>query len=85
VCNAKNTWVIFRTWNDFRDLHGKLEKQLPSIKLPRLPPSKFFGVMDPSFVKQRKTDLEKYSARLAAIPSVCRSELFQFFLQPMDE
>jgi len=85
VCNAKETWVIYRTWNDFRDLHAKLEKQLPSIKLPRLPPSKFFGVMDPAFVKQRKSDLEKYSARLAAIPSVCRSELFQFFLRPIEE
>mmetsp|Transcript_19442 Transcript_19442/g.28975 ORF Transcript_19442/g.28975 Transcript_19442/m.28975 type:complete len:228 (+) Transcript_19442:3-686(+) len=81
VCLDQQRWLIFRTYNDFKELHAKLEKTLPTIKLPTLPRGKFFGQMDTNFVKERKNDLQVYTESLLKIPSVCKSEIFQFFLK----
>ena len=76
----KEKWVVYRTWTDFRDLHVKLEKQYGGDKLPTLPPAKFFGAMDPAFVRKRGVDLEVYTEQLLRIESVRTSDLLHYFL-----
>ncbi|MDP2436719.1 MAG: protein kinase, partial [archaeon] len=80
VCLDQKRWHIYRTFSDFKELHGKIEKALPTIKLPGLPGNKFFGVMDSDFIKQRKNELQVYTESLLKIPSVKSSAIFQFFL-----
>jgi serine/threonine protein kinase len=80
VCLDQKRWLIARTFSDFKELHSKLEKALPTIRLPTLPPSKFFGAMSTDFIKQRKNELQVYTESLLKIPSVCKSDIFQFFL-----
>lgn len=80
VCLEQRRWHIYRTFSDFKELHSKLEKALPAIRLPPLPGSKFFGVMDAEFIKTRKNELQIYAESLLKIPSVKSSHIFQFFL-----
>eukprot|EP01102_Stenamoeba_stenopodia_P021032 TRINITY_DN8375_c0_g1_i1.p2 TRINITY_DN8375_c0_g1~~TRINITY_DN8375_c0_g1_i1.p2 ORF type:complete len:411 (-),score=80.32 TRINITY_DN8375_c0_g1_i1:307-1539(-) len=76
-----DNWVVYRTFNDFKELHAKLEKRMPTIKLPPLPPDKFFGFLEPQFVKRRKEDLQIFLDQLLKIPTVCKSDVFQYFLE----
>eukprot|EP01103_Thecamoeba_quadrilineata_P011672 TRINITY_DN2831_c0_g2_i1.p1 TRINITY_DN2831_c0_g2~~TRINITY_DN2831_c0_g2_i1.p1 ORF type:complete len:716 (+),score=177.62 TRINITY_DN2831_c0_g2_i1:246-2150(+) len=79
--NGKS-WDMQRTYDDFKELKTKLEKALPSEKLPALPPSKFFGAMDPEFVKKRSGQLMTFLNNLLQIPAVAQSPVFTYFLQP---
>eukprot|EP01103_Thecamoeba_quadrilineata_P011649 TRINITY_DN2822_c0_g1_i1.p2 TRINITY_DN2822_c0_g1~~TRINITY_DN2822_c0_g1_i1.p2 ORF type:complete len:332 (-),score=84.60 TRINITY_DN2822_c0_g1_i1:7-1002(-) len=75
------SWDIERTYDDFKELRLKLEKSLPNEKLPQLPPSKFFGVMDPDFVKKRSQQLGEFVDELIEIPAVAQSPVFIYFLR----
>jgi len=39
-------YIIERSFNEFEKLHSKLKKKLKDIKLPTLPPTQFFGLME---------------------------------------
>ena len=37
-----NSWIVYRRYSDFVKLYTDLEKDLPGVRLPKLPPKKLF-------------------------------------------
>lgn len=78
ITHGSESWEVEKTWSDFKDFHTKLEKLFTS--LPECPPRKFWGVMDPDFIRRRWADLQEYTNALIRTKDVADSDVFyQFF------
>jgi len=77
---TNETWEIERTWSDFKELHTQLSHAFPNTKLPSCPQKKFWGVMDPDFVRKRWQELQNYLLELTKLPDVLESEQVTNFL-----
>ena len=56
VTDGKAEWTVRKRFREFSALHHTLHKRLPdhiTEMLPRLPPKKIMGVLQPDFVKER--------------------------------
>jgi hypothetical protein len=73
-------WTVYRRFRDFYFLDKQLRKCFPKIKIPNLPPKRFFGSStDREFVDSRKEQLESYLTTLVGIHSIwTRNELALF-------
>jgi PX domain/RhoGAP domain len=49
---------VARRFSDFVDLHDALTSEFPKSKLPSLPPKRFFGRFDDTFVQERRASLQ---------------------------
>lgn len=58
----------------------QLSAELSSISLPRCPERKYWGVMDPEFVRRRWHELQQMVDEMIAIPSILKSATFQKFI-----
>lgn len=67
----------YRDMNNFYDDLRKEFKENKEIKFPEFPPKKFFGNMDPSFVKTRQAELDVWVKTTLAIPEVRESGIFR--------
>uniref|UniRef100_A0A7S4I5Y8 Protein kinase domain-containing protein n=1 Tax=Vannella robusta TaxID=1487602 RepID=A0A7S4I5Y8_9EUKA len=75
--SGQETYNIERTWSDFSEAHSALQLDFPGMALPPCPPRKYWGVMDPEFVRKRWQELQKMVDLLVAIPSIVKSQTFQ--------
>ncbi len=73
-------WTVYRRFRDFYFLDKQLRKCFPKIKIPGLPPKRFFGSStEREFVDSRKEQLESYLTTLVGIQSIwTRNELALF-------
>jgi len=74
------TWEIERTWSDFKELHTKLEAKLADVALPPCPPKRFWGVMEPDFIRKRWNDLQRYITGLLRMEEVKSCDIFLQFI-----
>lgn len=75
------SWVIYKRFSEFAELHKDLASKFNSTKLPKLPPKKLIGALDMEFIRQRRQDLEKYLSGLTRDPDIVRSKMVGVFLQ----
>lgn len=79
VRSGARAWTVARRYREFRALHQVLSHTLPNTKLPKFPPKKYLGSMDPSFVTERREALKRYMQALVLIPAAWRcNELINF-------
>jgi len=76
VMQDSKIWDIERTWSDFKQLHTQLVQQFPNEDLPNCPKAKFWGVMDPDFIRKRWQDLQHFLVRILQNKVVLESETF---------
>jgi serine/threonine protein kinase len=86
VCLGKETWRVYKTYTDFKDLHGQLRARLrrqkkKAAELPKLPGTKMFGTDKIEFVKKRKVKLQNYINELIKHPDVMRTGILTNFLK----
>jgi hypothetical protein len=74
------THQVKRRYKNFLSLHQDLSQKIPRDRLPQLPKKKRLGVLDPSFVDERKQSLELYLQSLITIREVWNSACFIEFL-----
>lgn len=80
VHNSMRQWTVARRYSEFRALHFALSAEFPNTKLPKFPPKKFIGVMDPKFVAERRDALMRYVGELVEVPAVWQSNDLISFL-----
>merc|ERR1712137_78433 len=68
VMQDARMWDIERTWSDFREMHMKLETEFDN--LPFLSGRKFWGVLDPEFVRKRWQELQHYLLELMKVKAI---------------
>uniref|UniRef100_A0A1I8FPX7 Serine/threonine-protein kinase Sgk1 n=1 Tax=Macrostomum lignano TaxID=282301 RepID=A0A1I8FPX7_9PLAT len=57
VTSGGQSWFILRRYKEFNNLYDRLKKQFPEAGL-KLPGKRFFGNMDPEFIRQRQEGLD---------------------------
>ncbi len=80
VSSGIKKWTVYRRFRDFYFLDKQMRKCFPKLKIPALPPKRFFGSStDREFVDSRKDQLESYLTTLVGIQSIwARNELALF-------
>ena len=68
-----------RRYSDFFSLYEKLLQRWPGIYIPRLPPKKVIGNMDPSVIKTRMRLLNRFCLNLSNIEYLYKSEEANIF------
>jgi hypothetical protein len=85
VCLGKETWRVYKTYTDFKDMHGQLRTRLKKTKrkgeMPKFPSGKMFGADKEDFVKKRKQKLQTYISDILKIPEVMKTGLLTDFLK----
>lgn len=85
VCLGKEAWRVYKTYTDFKDMHGhlrlRLKKAKRKVQLPKFPSGKMFGADKESFVKKRKENLQVYITELLKIPEAMKTGILSDFLQ----
>ncbi|XP_077172618.1 kinesin-like protein KIF16B isoform X2 [Paroedura picta] len=54
------TWMVFRRYSRFREMHQRLKLKYPELAALEFPPKKLFGNKDEQVVAERRNHLEKY-------------------------
>jgi len=85
VCLGKETWRVFKTYTDFKDVHTQLKARMKKSKrkvyMPKLPSSKMFGADKEDFVKRRKQKLQGYISEILKIPEIMKTGILTEFLR----
>lgn len=77
--DSAETWQILKRYNDFVKLH----KSLACSELcPELPKKKFIGNMHPSFIAQRRFELQEYLKTVLMNPILASSLTTKKFIDP---
>lgn len=77
--DSTETWQILKRYNDFVKLH----KSLACSELcPELPKKKFIGNMHPSFIAQRRFELQEYLKTVLMNPILASSLTTKKFIDP---
>ncbi|XP_055058819.2 sorting nexin-16 [Misgurnus anguillicaudatus] len=74
-----HSWVIFRRYTDFSQLHDKLREMFPLFTFS-LPPKRWFKNFSAEFLEERKVALEDFLQSLVANKDVINSEAVRWFL-----
>ncbi|OBZ84296.1 PX domain-containing protein YPT35 [Choanephora cucurbitarum] len=85
VLSDKGTPITVRKrYSDFVDLREDLVKQYPMLKrsIPKLPPKKVVGKFTPSFVEQRRKDLEYFFKYVVLHPTLGASPIIKHWIAP---
>lgn len=77
--DSTETWQILRRYNDFVKLHKSLAC---SEQCPDLPKKKFIGNMHPSFIAQRRFELQEYLKTILMNPILASSLTTKKFIDP---
>jgi len=81
IVNGNKTYEIERTWSDFKEMHDQVQIALPTITLPACPERRFWGVMDPDFVRRRWKEMQQCANEMLAISRVRENDAFKSFLE----
>ena len=73
------TEQLTRRYSDFFSLYEKLTQRWPGIYVPRIPPKKITGNMDPSNIKTRMRLLNRFCLNLSNIEYLYKSEETNIF------
>ena len=72
---------VYRRYSDFDSLHAVLTEMFPGVFIPPLPPKKALGNMNEDYILgRRRPGLERFLNRVARIPILAESAVFQMFL-----
>ncbi|PAA65880.1 hypothetical protein BOX15_Mlig030186g1, partial [Macrostomum lignano] len=78
VTSGGQSWFILRRYKEFNNLYDRLKKQFPEAGL-KLPGKRFFGNMDPEFIRQRQEGLDNMVQVLMTHPKISElPEVIQF-------
>ena len=73
------TEKLTRRYSDFFALYEKLVQRWPGIYIPRVPPKKITGNLDPSVIKTRMRLLNRFSLNLSNIEYLYKAEETNIF------
>ncbi|KAI9915654.1 hypothetical protein PsorP6_007042 [Peronosclerospora sorghi] len=65
------TWVIYRRYQQFKELHDRLRPM--GVRVPLLPPKKLLGSFEPDFIAKRQSDLADWLRSLLTYDRVDQS------------
>ena len=68
------TEPLTRRYSDFYSLYEKLLQRWPGVYIPRIPPKKIKGNLDPSIIKMRMRLLNKFCLNISNISYLYKSE-----------
>ncbi|CAO3653961.1 unnamed protein product [Mucor hiemalis] len=76
--------TVRKRYSDFVDLREELISQYPNLKksLPKLPPKKVVGKFTPTFVEQRRRELEYFFKYVVLHPVVGASPIVRHWIAP---
>ncbi|SPQ27034.1 7dacb474-de41-4d35-b000-50e808d39aeb [Thermothielavioides terrestris] len=74
------TWVVYRRYSEFLELHQKLRSRYPSVRNLDFPRRRVVMKLQSEFLQKRRAALEKYLSELLLLPDVCRSRDLRAFL-----
>lgn len=80
VSSRANRWTVSRRFKEFDVLDKQLRKLFPNLKIPALPPKRYFGSSNETeFVQSRRQLLEAYLNSLVRFQSIwSRNDLALF-------
>ena len=73
------TEQLTRRYNDFFNIYEKLVQRWPGVYIPRIPPKKVTGNMDPSMIKTRMRLLNRFCLNLSKIEYLYNAEETKIF------
>ncbi|KAG2220329.1 hypothetical protein INT45_004014 [Circinella minor] len=75
---------VRKRYSDFVDLRDELVKRYPRLKtsIPKLPPKKVVGKFTPTFVEQRRRDLEYFFKYVVLHPTLGNSTTITHWIAP---
>mmetsp|Transcript_11279 Transcript_11279/g.12927 ORF Transcript_11279/g.12927 Transcript_11279/m.12927 type:complete len:312 (-) Transcript_11279:981-1916(-) len=65
--NGTRISSICRRYREFTELHAQLQRFSQPFKVPPMPPKKFFGRTNPSFVRKRQLELQIFLDKLFSL------------------
>ncbi|GAA5795898.1 hypothetical protein HPULCUR_001262 [Helicostylum pulchrum] len=76
--------TVRKRYSDFVELREELVKQYPTLKrsIPKLPPKKVVGKFTPTFVEQRRRELEYFFKFVVLHPVVGASPIVRHWIAP---
>ncbi|KAI8994857.1 hypothetical protein BDB01DRAFT_831800 [Pilobolus umbonatus] len=76
--------TVIKRYSDFVDLREALIKQYPLLKksIPKLPPKKMVGKFTPTFVEQRRRELEYFFKYVVLHPTLGASSVVKNWISP---
>ncbi|KAI9306644.1 Phox homologous domain-containing protein [Cunninghamella echinulata] len=86
VFSNKGTPITVRKrYSDFVEIRQRLVKQYPHLKssIPKLPPKKVVGKFTPTFVEQRRRDLEYFFKYIFLHPTLGSSTVVKQWITPV--
>lgn len=81
------TWVVYKRYSSFHQLHQELVRVLPAeqrINMPQLPPKRLTRSLAVEFVEKRKAELQDYLRALLETPGLVHSPVILSFLEVPD-
>merc|ERR1712110_554846 len=81
IVRGNKTYNIERTWSDFKEMHDQVQAALPHRTIPSCPERRFWGVMDPDFVRRRWQDLQDCTNEMVLVPEIRELPAFQNFVE----
>ncbi|KAI8098601.1 Phox homologous domain-containing protein [Halteromyces radiatus] len=75
--------TIRKRYSDFVDIRQQLIKRYPNMKsIPKLPPKKLVKKFDPTFIEQRRRDLEYFFKYIVLHPNLGSSSIVKQWIAP---
>ncbi|KAL9539643.1 hypothetical protein MBANPS3_010145 [Mucor bainieri] len=76
--------TVRKRYSDFVELREELVRQYPTLKrsIPKLPPKKVVGKFTPTFVEQRRRDLEYFFKYVVLHPTLGASPIVRHWIAP---
>ena len=84
---TQTCWSVERRYSEFAELHESLAESLArrsDVVLPAVPPSRWMGLMDPSFVSERREGLGAWLATMLSTPQLALQPQLHAFLETPD-
>jgi hypothetical protein len=76
IVTTYGEWTVYRRYSQFLKLHNSLPEHIRN-ELP-MPPKKFQGHLNDTFVRKRKNELEKYIQRLVSLSNLSGTDVGSF-------
>lgn len=84
---SQRRWSVERRYSEFAELHDSLAESLASqsdIVLPTVPPSRWIGLMDPTFVAERREGLDGWLGTMLSTSELALQPQLHAFLETPD-